>query len=238
MSSTPTALVFDVFGTVVDWRGSVISVGESLVADLGLSIDWGSFATEWRRHGYLTPIAEMARGDREWVPVDRLHEDSLGVLLQRHHLGDLAETSRLQLLSVWRRLTPWPDAVAGLTRLKARYLIGPLSNGGFALLTEMAKAGGLPWDFVISAELFRAYKPSSEVYTGAVRLLGRSPEEVMLVAAHTGDLDGARAIGMRTAYVPRPLEWGPGSGSEPDADTNRFDVVARDFLDLARQLGA
>ncbi len=238
MVSTPTALVFDVFGTVVDWRGSVISVGESLVADLGLSIDWGSFATEWRRHGYLTPIAEMARGDREWVPVDRLHEDSLGVLLQRHHLGDLAETSRLQLLSVWRRLTPWPDAVAGLTRLKARYLIGPLSNGGFALLTEMAKAGGLPWDFVISAELFRAYKPSSEVYTGAVRLLGRSPEEVMLVAAHTGDLDGARAIGMQTAYVPRPLEWGPGSGSEPDADTNRFDVVARDFLDLARQLGA
>jgi 2-haloacid dehalogenase len=238
MTPTPAALVFDVFGTVVDWRGSVISVGQSLAADLELSIDWGSFATEWRRHGYLTPIREICSGDREWVPVDRLHEDSLDVLLQRHRLGGLAETGRQRLLSVWRRLTPWPDAVAGLTRLKARYLIGPLSNGGFALLTEMAKAGGLPWDFVISAELFRAYKPSSEVYAGAVGLLGRSPEEVMLVAAHTGDLDGARAIGMRTAYVPRPLEWGPGSGFEPDAGIDRFDVVAADFIDLARQLGA
>jgi 2-haloacid dehalogenase len=238
VTSTPAALVFDVFGTVVDWRGSVISVGESLAADLKVSIDWGRFATEWRRHGYLTPIREISSGDREWVPVDRLHEDSLDVLLERYRLGGLAETGRQRLLSVWRRLTPWPDAVAGLTRLKARYLIGPLSNGGFALLTEMAKAGGLPWDFVISAELFRAYKPSPEVYTGAVHLLGRSPEEVMLVAAHTGDLDGARATGMQTAYVPRPLEWGPGSGPEPGPGPDGFDVVAGDFIDLARQLGA
>jgi 2-haloacid dehalogenase len=234
----PAVVVFDVFGTVVDWRGSVISAGGNLTADLELSIDWGRFATEWRREGYLTPIMEVSTGQREWTPVDRLLEDSLGVLLRRYGLGRLTETDRQQLLSVWRRLTPWPDAVAGLSRLKARYLIGPLSNGGFALLTEMAKAGGLPWDFVISSELFRAYKPSPEVYTGAVRLLQRSPGEVMLVAAHTGDLKAARAIGMRTAYVPRLLEWGPESSSEPDTGIDRFDIVARDFLDLSQQLGS
>jgi 2-haloacid dehalogenase len=238
VDSQPAVVVFDVFGTVVDWRGSVMAAGANLAGHLERSIDWGMFAAEWRREGYLRPIMEVFTGQREWVPVDRLLEDCLGVLLRRYRLGHLAEADRLQLLSVWRRLTPWPDAVAGLTRLKARYLIGPLSNGGFALLTEMAKAGGLPWDFVISTELFRAYKPASEVYTGAARLLQRSPEEVMLVAAHASDLDAARANGMRTAYVPRPREWGPVSRSEPDMVTDRFDIVARDFLDLSDQLGA
>lgn len=199
-------------------------------------MDWDVFATEWRREGYIIPIMEIFTGKREWVPVDRLHEDGLCSLLKRYGLDDLADHDRRDLLSVWRRLTPWPDAVAGLTRLKARYLIGPLSNGGFALLTEMAKAGGLPWDFVISAELFQAYKPSSVVYAGAARLLERRPEEIMLVAAHPGDLDAARATGMQTAYVPRPLEWG--SPSQPETETDRFDVVARDFIDLSAQLGA
>ena len=232
----PAALVFDVFGTVVDWRGSVISTGENLGHRLGLSVDWGSFATEWRREGYLTPIMEIFSGQRAWVPVDQLHEDCLGALLTRYGLDHIDDGDRGDLLSVWRRLTPWPDAIAGLTRLKARYLIGPLSNGGFALLTEMAKAGGLPWDFVISAELFRAYKPSSVVSAGAARLLERRPEEIMLVAAHPGDLDAARATGMQTAYVPRPLEWG--SPSQPSVATDRFDIVAQDFIDLAAQLGA
>lgn len=232
----PSALVFDVFGTVVDWRGSVIATGENLGCRLGLSVDWGAFATDWRKEGYITPITEIFSGQREWVPVDRLHEDCLGSLLARYGLDEIADRDRRDLLSVWRRLTPWPDAVSGLARLKARYLIGPLSNGGFALLTEMAKAGGLPWDFIISAELFQAYKPSSVVYAGAAHLLERRPEEIMLVAAHAGDLDAARAAGMQTAYVPRPLEWG--SPSRPETATDRFDVVAQDFIDLSAQLGA
>lgn len=238
MIPPPSALVFDVFGTVVDWRSSVISAGERLSGRLGLTVDWGEFAREWRRDGYLTPIVEMFVGQREWAPVDKLHESSLDELLPRHGLTHLSDDDRQGLLSVWRRLTPWPDAVAGLTRLKSRYLIGPLSNGGFALLTEMAKAGGLPWDFVISAELFRAYKPAPEVYTGAARLLERAPQEVMLVAAHEADLDAAKATGMRTAYVPRPLEWGPAPPSEPSTGTDRFDIVAQDFIDLSEQLGA
>jgi 2-haloacid dehalogenase len=234
--SRPDALLFDVFGTVVDWRGSVVSAGEALSERRGLAADWGTFASEWRREGYLTPIVEMFLGRRDWEPVDHLHKRSLEVLLHRHGLTGLTDSDREHLLSVWRRLTPWADAVAGLARLKSRFLIGPLSNGGFAMLTEMAKAAGLPWDFVISAELFRAYKPSPEVYAGAVRLLERSPEEVMLVAAHESDLDAAGVAGMQTAYVLRPLEWGPGSWSEPEAGTDRFDLVARDFMDLADQL--
>jgi 2-haloacid dehalogenase len=159
------------------------------------------------------------------------------LLLERYGLNDLADNDRRDLLSVWRRLSPWPDAVAGLSRLKTRYLIGPLSNGGFALLTEMAKAASLPWDFVISAELFQAYKPSSLVYAGAAQLLERSPQEIMLVAAHPGDLDAARATGMQTAYVPRPLEWGPDSPSRPETGTDRFNLVAQNFIDLSGQLG-
>jgi 2-haloacid dehalogenase len=230
-------LVFDVFGTVVDWRASVISAGESLGHRLGLTPDWGAFASEWRREGYITPITEIFTGKREWAPVDRLLEDGLDLLCERYGLDDLADGDRRDLLSVWRRLIPWPDAAAGLRRLKTRYLIGPLSNGGFALLTEMAKAGGLPWDFVISAELFRAYKPSAEVYLGAARLLDRPLHEIMLVAAHPGDLDAARRTGMRTAYVPRPLEWGPVEPPPPETETDRFDVVAQDFIDLSGQLG-
>ena len=126
----PTALVFDVFGTVVDWRGSVISAGDDLAQRLGLTIDWGRFATQWRREGYIRPIAEIFKGEREWVPVDGLLGDCLTELLDRYGLSDLADTDRDELLMVWRRLTPWPDSVAGLARLKTRYLVGPLSNGG------------------------------------------------------------------------------------------------------------
>ena len=239
MAGHPAALLFDVFGTVVDWRGSVIAAGDELQQRLGLEVDWGTFANEWRTEGYLAPIMDMFNGQREWAPVDRLLTDQLDVLVDRYRLGGLTGDDRRHLLSVWRRLTPWPDAVEGLTRLKARYLIGPLSNGGFALLAEMAKAAGLPWDFVISAESFMAYKPSPAVYRGAVHLLERVPDEVMLVAAHPGDLDAARAAGMQTGYVPRPLEWGPDTAlPDPDANTERFDIVADDFGDLASKLGA
>lgn len=233
------ALLFDTFGTVVDWRGSIIGAGEALAQRCSLGeIDWGKFADEWRREGYIEPIAQIVRGERQWEPVDQLLRHELDVLLQRHGLDACAEADRLELLGVWRRLTPWPDAIAGLTRLKARYIIGPLSNGGFALLTEMAKAVSLPWDCIISAELFRAYKPSRAVYLGATSMLELPPARVMLVAAHPQDLNAARACGMQTAHVPRPLEWGPVSTpSDPDNLATGFDCVAEDFLDLADILG-
>lgn len=228
--SKPAALLFDVFGTVVDWRGSIIAAGEALPVEA----DWGSLADEWRREGYLRPIIETVSGGRDWAPVESMLAESLDMLIDRHRITALTSADRRSLLSVWRRLAPWPDVVDGLTRLKSRYLIGPLSNGGFAMLTEMAKAGALPWDFVISAELFRSYKPSPSVYLGAARLLERDPNELMLVAAHPGDLGAARATGMQTALVPRPLEWGP-SGNAPAA-SDGVDIVASDFADLADRL--
>jgi 2-haloacid dehalogenase len=239
MSLEPTALLFDTFGTVVDWRGSIIGAGEMLAERCGLDeIDWAKFAEEWRREGYIEPIGQIVRGEREWEPVDRLLRHQLDVLLHRHGLDALAEADRLELFGVWRRLTPWPDAVAGLTRLKGRYIIGPLSNGGFALLTEMAKAVSLPWDCIISAELFRAYKPSPAVYLGAASMLDLPPDRVMLVAAHPHDLDAARTCGLQTAHVPRPLEWGPdATPSDPGSEATGFDFVAQDFLDLADKLG-
>jgi 2-haloacid dehalogenase len=231
--------MFDVFGTVVDWRGSIIGTGEELGPRLGSEVDWGRFASDWRREGYLRPMVEMFDGNRAWAPVDSLLADQLDVLLERYGLSELADADRRWLLAVWRRLAPWPDAVGALSRLKERYLIGPLSNGGFGLLTDMAKAAGLPWDFVISAELFQAYKPSSEVYLGGARLLDRAPEQVMLVAAHPADLEAARRTGMQTAYVARPLEWGPETtAAAPEEVEEVFDVVASDFYELADKLGA
>jgi 2-haloacid dehalogenase len=238
MTANPAVILFDTFGTVVDWRGSIVAAGQSLSEQLGHAIDWGSFADEWRREGYLEPIILISTGQREWEPVDPLLDNQLDVLLDRHGLEAITEAGRCALRLVWRRLMPWPDAIEGLTRLKKSYLIGPLSNGSFAGLTEMAKAGGLPWDCVISTEFFRAFKPSPAAYLGAAHILGRSPGEVMLVAAHPVDLDAARAVGMQTGYVPRPLEWGPDTPPpQTGASVSRFDVIATDFLDLAGQLG-
>jgi len=234
----PAALLFDVFGTVVDWRSPIVDLGANVTLRLGVDIDWGTFADDWRRDGYLIPIIEMFGGTREWVPFDQLHADHLDVLLERYGLTEIGEDDRQELLRVWRRLRPWPDSVRGLARLKARYAIGTLSNGGFALLTEMAKANGLPWDFIISAELFHVFKPSPAAYLGAARLLEKPPAELMLVAAHPGDLDAAKNVGMATAYVPRPLEWGPHAPFQPDTAPERFDFIAGDLEDLAVQLGA
>lgn len=224
------ALVFDVFGTVVDWRSSVIAACEAT----GLAGDWGVLADEWRRDGYLRPIVATVRGEAPWRPVDELMRDHLDVLAPRYGLDgvDLDELAR-----VWRRLDPWPDAVAGLTRLKERFTIAPLSNGGFAQLTAMARHAGLPWDCIISTDLFRSYKPDPACYLGAVELLDLPAERVMLVAAHPGDLRAAQACGLRAAYVPRPREWGPAAPA-PEAPDPAFDVVAEDFEDLAAQLDA
>jgi 2-haloacid dehalogenase len=228
------ALVFDVFGTVVDWRTCVTETARQIAGDRGSAVDWGAFADDWRTEGYLVPIGEIAGGGRPYAEVEDLLGEKLGELLARYELA-LAPGEVESLRTVWRRLEPWPDARDGLERLRHDFVLGPLSNGSFALLTEMAKRARLPWDCILSTELFRAYKPDPRTYEGAARLLGLAPGEVMLVAAHVGDLRAAASAGMRAGYVPRPLEWGS-DGRRPAPADPSFDVVASDFGSLADQL--
>jgi 2-haloacid dehalogenase len=230
---TLRALVFDVFGTVVDWRSSIIREGELLGRAKNLKLDWAAFADAWRA-GYRPAMDRTAKGT--WANIDTLHRSILDELLPRFNLR-LSEEEIRHLNLAWHRLMPWPDSVPGLNRLKARYVVATLSNGNVSLLVDMAKNAGLPWDTVLSGELIRKYKPDPEVYQMAARLLGAANDETMLVAAHPDDLLGAQRAGIRTAYVPRPLEHGPKPLVPPPAGA-KFDYTASDFLDLARQLGA
>ena len=227
------ALAFDVFGTVVDWRSSIIAELQSFGARRGLQRDWASFADAWRA-GYAPAMDRVRRGELPWTRIDDLHRAILVDLL-----GDVAvtESDIDELNRAWHRLVPWPDSVAGLQRLKQRFVITTLSNGNVSLLTNMAKGAGLPWDCVISAELFGHYKPDPEAYLGCARLLDVAPHELMLVACHPSDLRAARDSGLRTGYVMRPLEQGSGRPLPEIAD-GEFDVIAHDFIDLAHRLGA
>ena len=230
------ALTFDVFGTVVDWRRSVIAEGVALGARTGLQADWAALADAWRK-GYFASMARVAHGELAWDTIDALHRQVLDHLLPQHGLQALAEADRDHFNTVWHRLAPWPDTVAGLTRLKQRLTISTLSNGNLSLLVAMAKHAGLPWDAVLSAELFGRFKPDPAVYLGAARLLGLAPAQVLMVAAHPSDLVAAQRAGLKTAYIPRPEEYGPGGPMEPVGGAV-FDIVATDLVDLARQLGA
>ena len=227
------ALTFDVFGTVVDWRGSLIREGELLAKKKGLKADWARFADAWRA-GYHPAMDRVRKGELPWTHIDRLHRMILDEILARFQLEKLTEEEKVQLNLAWHRLTPWPDAVPGLSRLRARYVLATLSNGNISLLVDMAKNAGLPWDCVLSSELFGHYKPDPEVYQGAARLLDLPPQEVMMVAAHPSDLKAAQRVGLKTAYVPRPLEYGP--QAKPVPHDGSFDITASDFLDLAAQL--
>jgi 2-haloacid dehalogenase len=232
------ALCFDVFGTVVDWRSGVAAAGRALAARLArpeLQLDWAAFAEDWRA-GYAPALDEVRHGRLPWTTVDVLHRRILDRLLAARGIA-LAADDAAALNAVWHRLPPWPDSVAGLARLKARWPVCTLSNGDLRLLLDMARHAALPWDLLLSAELFGHYKPDAEVYLGACRLLALPPGEVLMVAAHPADLRGARAAGLRTAYVRRPLEHGPAS-APPAYRPGEFDLVADDFIDLARQLGA
>lgn len=228
------ALVFDVFGTVVDWRGSIVREGVALGRRKKLKVDWPAFADAWRA-GYRPAMARVRSGELPWTKIDDLHRMILDDLLRRFPLGRLSADEVAHLNRVWHRLRPWPDARAGLAKLKRRHVIATLSNGNVALLTNMAKHAKLPWDCILSAEVVRHYKPDPETYLGAADLLGVKPGELMMVAAHKDDLHAARACGLKTAFVPRPREYGP--QATPDVSREpAFDVHARDFNDLARQL--
>ncbi|MGV0791208.1 haloacid dehalogenase type II [Mycolicibacterium sp. XJ1819] len=234
--SAPRALAFDVFGTVVDWRSSIIAELTAFGRAHDAHRDWAAVADSWRA-GYVPAMERVRRGELPWTRLDDLHRMNLVELLEGVGLASVSADDIDHLNRAWHRLEPWPDAVSGLTRLKQRFLITTLSNGNVSLLTNMAKRAGLPWDCVISAELFGHYKPDREAYLGCADLLDLRPDEVMLVAAHPSDLRAARSAGLKTAYVERPLERGP-RRPPPPVDDGEFDVTATDFLDLADKLGA
>ena len=227
------ALAFDIFGTVVDWRTSIVREGQLLGARRGLQQDWAAFADAWRA-GYQPAMQRVRSGELPWTHIDALHRGILDRLLAERGIA-LDEADAAHFNRVWHRLIPWPDSVAGLHRLKPRYTLATLSNGNLSLLVAMARHAGLPWDAVLSAELFRHYKPDPEVYLGAARLLDLAARQLMLVAAHPDDLRAAAACGLRTAYVQRPLEHGPGA-PPPAWRPGEFDVEVVDFLELARAL--
>jgi 2-haloacid dehalogenase len=229
------ALVFDVFGTVVDWRTSISRQAGEFGAKHGVSADWDQFADDWRA-GYGAGMAKVNSGEVEWKIVDQIHRERLDVLLEQYKFPKINETDLVEFNKSWHRLDGWPDSTGGLTRLKSKFIIASLSNGNVALLTNMAKHANLPWDAVLSAELAGKYKPHPRAYQKTAELLGLEYGEVMLVAAHSGDLRAAMKTGLKAALVTRPYEYGGAKPPdlEPDPD---FDFFAKDFNDLADQLG-
>ena len=227
-------LAFDVFGTVVDWRASLIAELREFGNQQGVERDWPKFADGWRA-GYVPAMDLVRRGELPWTRLDDLHRRILDELLRDAEI-EAADDDVDHLNRAWHRLAPWPDSVAGLQRLKERFTITTLSNGNVSLLTDMAKHAGLPWDCVLSAEIFGHYKPDPEAYLGCAQILDVAPDELMLVAAHPSDLRAAREAGLRTAYVDRPLEWGrPGRYRVP-FEPDEFDITATDLVDLADKL--
>ena len=234
MTLAVDALIFDVFGTVVDWRSGVAREAERLFAARGVDADPLAFADAWR--GEYQPAMERVRaGDRGYVPLDDLHLENLGVVLERFGIASAFDAAaRAEFNRAWERLPPWRDARPGLERLKRGVLVAPCSNGSIALMARLARFGGLPWDAILGADVARDYKPKAEVYLASARALRLAPERVMMVACHNDDLAAARAAGLPCAYFPRPMEHGAGAAIPPAAD---WEVVAEDLAHLAAKLG-
>jgi 2-haloacid dehalogenase len=231
------ALVFDVFGTIVDWRNGVAREAAAFLARHTPGADPLAFADAWRRR-YSPAMEEVRSGRRPFVRLDVLHRENLEALLPEFAIDPATvPASELDALSlVWRRLDPWPDSVSGLTRLKRGFIVAPLSNGNIRLMLDTAKRAGLPWDAILGAELAQAYKPTPAAYLRTAETLMLRPGQVCLVAAHNGDLAAARSCGLRTAFIPRPTEHGPGQTTDLKSDQD-WDAVACDLQDLASKLG-
>ena len=235
LHSTVKAMVFDTFGSVVDWRGSIVRDLTQWGNANGFQADWTLFAEQWR--SMYQPSMEACRsGKREFTVLDVLHRESLDVLIDKFGLSRMTEAQREHVNKVWHRLDGWPDSVGGLARLKSKYIIAPLSNGNISLLTDIAKHTGLPWDLNLSTEVFRCYKPQPESYLGVCSALRLDPSEVMMCAAHNNDLLAAKNCGLKTAFWPRPTEYGP-TQTDNLVATEAWDVVAKDIRDLATQMG-
>lgn len=229
------ALTFDVFGTVVDWRNGIAREAETILAGKGIPIDGQAFALAWRSR-YQPSMEEVRAGRRVFVKLDILHRENLLSVLDEFNVDGLDEETIDHLNRAWHRLGPWPDVVAGLKRLKTRFILGTLSNGNVSLIVNMAKNADLPWDVVLGAEVAGAYKPEPRAYQNAAALLDLPPDQCLMVAAHNDDLVVAAATGMRTAFVLRATEYGPDHTKDQKAE-HAFDFIAKDFEDLADQLG-
>ena len=230
------ALVFDTFGTLVDWRSSIIAEGEAWTRARGDKVDWAAFADAWRAR-YHPAMDRVRKGERPWAKLDVLHRESLDALLPEFGITGWSEDDKDHWNRVWHRLEPWPDTVPGMLALKRKFILSPMSNGNVALLLNMAKRAGMPFDTILSAEVVRHYKPDPETYRMVPELLGLRPDQVLMTAAHNGDLVSASKEGLRTAFFPRPTEYGPQQVKDKKAE-HAFDFVATDVVDLARQLGA
>ena len=232
----PRAIVFDVFGSVVDWRTSLIDELTAFGRDRQIEADWAGLVDAWRGE-YYPSMRKVVKGELPWTTLDQLHRTSLEKLVADQNIKGLSRSDLAHINLGWHRLKPWPDSVAGLTRLKQKYIIAPLSNGNVSLLVDMAKHAGLPWDTVFGSDVFGHFKPAPETYRGAARLLDLAPEEVMMAAAHNNDLKSAQKLGLMTAFFARPTEYGPHQVYDFEA-TGEWDFVASDIEDLARQLDA
>ncbi len=202
------ALLFDVFGTVVDWRSSVALQLQDFFAPRGITRDWMQFILDWRAL-YQPAMQAVRSGTRDFVILDVLHRENLMQIIDSYNFSDLSYAVFTHLTHVWHRLTPWPDCVPGLTRLKPQYILATLSNGNIALMVNLARFGGLPWNAILGAEVTRSYKPDPHTYLGTAAALGLTPCECMMVAAHNEDLQAARDLGFATAFIARPTEYGP-----------------------------
>jgi 2-haloacid dehalogenase len=232
----PSAIVFDTFGSVVDWRSSLIADLTAYGKQRAIKADWPALVDAWRQ-AYAPSMNRVRTGELPWTKLDALHRASLDRLVAEHGIEGLTEDDLRHINFGWHRLLPWPDSVPGLTRLKRRFIIGPLSNGNVSLLTNMAKFAGLPWDMVFGSDLFHHFKPDPETYLGVAALLDLPPGRVMMAAAHNSDLAAARKLGLMTAFFARPTEYGPLQSRDYKAEGD-WDYVASDIEDLATQLGA
>jgi len=235
-STNVKALVFDTWGTVVDWRSSVLDELRELKKSKNAAFEPEEFLREWNA-AYNPGKEKVNSGEWPWTQVSTMYWRALNDLLAKYGLSGMTPDEVDRLNRAWTRTRPWPDSQSGLSRLKQKYVLSTLSNGDFAWLVDIAKFGGLPFDCIITAENARRYKPDPSVYLTAIELLGRAPHEVMMVAAHNYDLRAARKLGLRTAFIPRPLEYGPQQTSDLVAE-NDWDVIAHDMGDLAAQMGA
>ncbi len=228
------AVLFDVFGTVVDWRKSIANEALNIGKKYNIEANWGQFADEWRE-AYHDQMKAVNSGERKWINVDQIHFERLEFLLQKYNFPKINYEEKLKLNKAWHRLSPWSDSVIGLKRLKTKYIIAPLSNGNISLLTNMGKHANLPWDAILSAEISKKYKPDIQVYQDAARILGNDLEETLMVAAHKFDLLGALEAGLRVAMVTRPDEFGDNKKADTEND-KRWEFYCRDFNQLADEL--
>jgi 2-haloacid dehalogenase len=236
MTSEIRVLTFDVFGTVVDWRGGVAREAERILGAKGYALDWGGFADAWRAR-YQPAMARVSRGQRPFVVLDVLHMENLEQVLEEKGVTGLTPSEIDDLNRAWHRLDPWPDVLDAFARLRPKFILAALSNGNLALIVAMARRARLGWDASLGGDVARAYKPAPESYDNAARLLGLQPSECLMVAAHPSDLQAAAARGFRTAYVHRPLEYGPGRAAQRPA-TGAFDYAVDNLVELAERLGA